>query len=80
MVAAQWWTGDEWVGEIDWSSDYGEDGGWLLGIFHLGTTGDNTIDAPSIIPIVDFQNNHIDIRRTLPPGLRIERLFARGLL
>jgi iron complex outermembrane receptor protein len=60
-VAAQSWTGDEWVGEIDWSSDYGGDGGWLLGVFHLGTTGDNTIDAPSIIPIVDFQNNPIDI-------------------
>ena len=51
-VAAQWWTGNEWVGEIDWSSDYGGDGGWLLGIFHLGTTGDNTIDAPSTIPLV----------------------------
>jgi iron complex outermembrane receptor protein len=50
-VAAQWWTGDEWVGEIDWSSDYGGEGGWLLGIFHLGTTGDRTIDAPSRIPI-----------------------------
>jgi len=50
-VASQWWTGDEWVGEIDWSSDYGEDVGWLLGIFHLGTTGDNTIDAPSVIPL-----------------------------
>ena len=51
-VAAQWWTGTEWVGEIDWSSDYGGDGGWLLGIFHLGTSGDNTIDAPSILPFI----------------------------
>jgi iron complex outermembrane receptor protein len=51
-VASQWWTGKEWVGEIDWSSDYGGDGGWLLGVFHLGTNGDRTIDAPSIIPIL----------------------------
>ena len=51
-VAAQWWTGTEWVGEIDWSSDYGGDGGWLLGIFHLGTSGDNTIDAPSALPLI----------------------------
>jgi iron complex outermembrane receptor protein len=50
-VASQWWEGNEWVAEIDWSSDYGDDAGWLLGIFHLGTTGDNTIDAPSKIPI-----------------------------
>jgi iron complex outermembrane receptor protein len=50
-VAAHWWTGDEWVGEIDWSSDYGEDAGWLLGIFHLGTSGEDTIDAPSTIPV-----------------------------
>jgi iron complex outermembrane receptor protein len=50
-VAAQWWKGDEWMGEIDWSSDYGDDAGWLLGIFHLGTTGDRTIDAPSKIPV-----------------------------
>jgi iron complex outermembrane receptor protein len=50
-VANQSWKGDEWVGEIDWSSDYGGDGGWLLGIFHLGTTADNDIDAPSTIPI-----------------------------
>jgi iron complex outermembrane receptor protein len=59
-VASQWWTGDEWVGEIDWSSDYGEDVGWLLGIFHLGTTGDRTIDAPSKIPIF-IRNTDIDI-------------------
>jgi iron complex outermembrane receptor protein len=51
-VAAESWTGNEWVGEIDWSSDYGEDGGWLLGVFHLGTTSDRTIDAPSIIPVI----------------------------
>jgi iron complex outermembrane receptor protein len=50
-VANQSWKGDEWVGEIDWSSDYGGDGGWLLGIFHLGTTTDNDIDAPSTIPL-----------------------------
>jgi iron complex outermembrane receptor protein len=50
-VADQRWKGHEWVGEINWSSDYGEDGGWLLGIFHLGTSGDNTIDAPSRIPL-----------------------------
>ena len=56
-VAKQSWTGQEWVGEIDWSSDYGEDAGWLLGIFHLGTSGDNTIDAPATLPIVlpDFE-------------------------
>ncbi len=52
-VANQSWQGDEWVGEIDWSSDYGGDGGWLLGIFHLGTTADNDIDAPSRIPITN---------------------------
>jgi len=52
-VASQWWSGNEWVAEIDWSSDYGEDSGWLLGVFHFGTTGDNTIDAPSVIPLVD---------------------------
>ena len=51
-VAAQSWTGNEWVGEIDWSSEYGKDGGWLLGTFLLGTVGDNTIDAPSKIPLV----------------------------
>jgi iron complex outermembrane receptor protein len=50
-VANEWWQGDEWVGEIDWSSDYGGDGGWLLGFFHLGTTIDNKIDAPSTIPL-----------------------------
>jgi iron complex outermembrane receptor protein len=52
-VANQSWQGDEWVGEIDWSSDYGGDGGWLLGIFHLGTTADNDIDAPSRIPLTN---------------------------
>ncbi|MBW2494269.1 MAG: TonB-dependent receptor, partial [Deltaproteobacteria bacterium] len=51
-VAIQSWEGNEWVGEIDWSSDYGDDAGWLLGIFHLGTTGDRIIDAPSRIPIL----------------------------
>jgi iron complex outermembrane receptor protein len=51
-VANETWKGDEWVGEIDWSSDYGGDGGWLLGIFHLGTTFDNTIDAPSTITLI----------------------------
>jgi iron complex outermembrane receptor protein len=59
-VAAQWWTGNEWVGEIDWSSDYGGDGGWLLGIFHLGTKGDNTIDAPSTIPVI-IQDRNFDV-------------------
>jgi iron complex outermembrane receptor protein len=51
-VASETWKGDEWVGEINWSSDYGGDGGWLLGIFHLGTTLDNDIDAPSTIPLI----------------------------
>ncbi|MCH8889978.1 MAG: TonB-dependent receptor [Myxococcales bacterium] len=60
-VASQWWTGNEWVGEIDWSSDYGGDAGWLLGIFHLGTTGDNTIDAPATIPLVDNAEMRFDI-------------------
>ena len=60
-VANQWWAGNEWVGEIDWSSDYGGDGGWLLGIFHLGTTGDNTIDAPATIPLLNNVNTIIDI-------------------
>jgi len=50
-VANQSWQGNEWVGEIDWSSDYGGDGGWLLGVFHLGTTNDNDVDAPSTIPL-----------------------------
>jgi iron complex outermembrane receptor protein len=50
-VATQEWTGKEWVGEIDWSSDYGQNGGWLLGIFHFGTNADNTVDAPGRIPI-----------------------------
>jgi iron complex outermembrane receptor protein len=50
-VAAHWWMGNEWVGEIEWSSDYEADSGWLLGIFHLGTTGEDTIDAPSALPI-----------------------------
>jgi iron complex outermembrane receptor protein len=51
-VANQSWKGDEWVGEIDWSSEYGETGGWLVGIFHLGTTAHDIIDAPSTIPII----------------------------
>jgi iron complex outermembrane receptor protein len=49
------------VGEINWSSDYDGDGGWLLGIFHFGTTDDNTIDAPSTLPIVPPQPPPIDI-------------------
>ncbi len=60
-VANQSWEGNEWVAEIDWSSDYGEDAGWLLGIFHLGTTGDNIIDAPSSIPILTPQNTRFNI-------------------
>jgi len=60
-VASQWWTGNEWVGEIDWSSDYGGDAGWLAGIFHFGTKNDNTIDAPSTIPIVTPQNTRFNI-------------------
>jgi iron complex outermembrane receptor protein len=60
-VATQSWTGNEWVAEINWSSDYGEQAGWLLGIFHLGTTGDTTIDAPSVLPVVTFQNTRIEI-------------------
>jgi len=60
-AASQWWTGNEWVGEIDWSSDYEGNGGWLLGIFHLGTNGDNTIDAPATIPVVPPQPPPIDI-------------------
>jgi iron complex outermembrane receptor protein len=61
-VANEWWQGDEWVGEIDWSSDYGGDGGWLLGFFHLGSTIDNKIDAPSTIPLTP----------EFPPPFRIE--------
>jgi len=60
-VATQSWTGNEWVGEIDWSSDYGEDAGWLLGIFHFGTRGDNTIDAPAVIPVVPPQPPPIEV-------------------
>ncbi len=60
-VANQSWQGNEWVGEIDWSSDYGEDAGWLLGIFHLGTTSDNVVDAPSTIPIVTPANTRFNI-------------------
>jgi len=62
-VANESWRGDEWVGEIDWSSDYGDDGGWLLGIFHLGTTIDNEIDAPSTISLNtnDPENPRIDV-------------------
>jgi len=60
-VATQSWTGNEWVFEIDWSSDYGGDAGWLLGLFHLGTQGENTINAPSTIPIVPPQPPPIDI-------------------
>ncbi len=60
-AATQAWTGNEWVGEINWSSDYGEEGGWLLGIFHLGTKGDNSVDAPSTIPIVAPNGTRIDI-------------------
>jgi len=60
-VASQWWTGKEWVGEINWSSDYGGDGGWLLGVFHFGTNGDNIIDAPSTIPILTPINTRFNI-------------------
>jgi outer membrane receptor protein involved in Fe transport len=60
-VANQSWEGNEWVAEIDWSSDYGENAGWLLGIFHLGTTGDMVVDAPSIIPILTPQNTRFNI-------------------
>jgi iron complex outermembrane receptor protein len=60
-VANQSWKGDEWVGEIDWSSDYGGDGGWLLGIFHLGTTADNDIDAPSTIPLTNNPGDSANI-------------------
>lgn len=62
-VANESWKGDEWVGEIDWSSDYDGDGGWLLGVFHLGTTIDNKIDAPSTISLNtnDPDNPRIDV-------------------
>jgi iron complex outermembrane receptor protein len=62
-VANESWKGDEWVGEVDWSSDYGGDGGWLLGIFHLGTTVDNDIDAPSTISLntTDPNQPRIDV-------------------
>jgi len=60
-VATQLGTGNEWVGEIDWSSDYGGDAGWLLGIFHFGTTGNTTLNAPSVIPIVPPQPPPIDL-------------------
>jgi iron complex outermembrane receptor protein len=60
-VANQSWKGDEWVAEIDWSSDYGGDKGWLLGIFHLGTTADNDIDAPSTIPITNNSGDSANI-------------------
>jgi iron complex outermembrane receptor protein len=60
-VATQSGTGNEWVAEIDWSSDYEGDGGWLLGIFHFGTTGDNSIDAPAVLPIVPPQPPPIEL-------------------
>ncbi len=60
-VADQSWKGSEWVGEIDWLSDYGGNGGWLLGIFHLGTTSENDIDAPSTIPITPPQPPPIEL-------------------
>jgi iron complex outermembrane receptor protein len=60
-VANQSWKGEEWVAEVDWSSDYGADGGWLLGIFHLGTTADNEIYAPSTIPIVNNSGDSANI-------------------
>jgi iron complex outermembrane receptor protein len=65
-VASQWWKGEEWVAEIDWSSDYGEDYGWLVGLFHFGTTGDNTIDAPSRIPLVETAPPHNIITIVVP--------------
>jgi iron complex outermembrane receptor protein len=66
-VANESWKGDEWVGEIDWSSDYGGNGGWLLGIFHLGTTIDNDIDAPATIPLYPEH----DPNEPLPPPIEI---------
>ncbi len=60
-VAHQMGSGSEWVGELDWSSDYDGNAGWLLGVFHFGTQGTNTIDAPAVIPIDPPQPPPIDL-------------------
>jgi iron complex outermembrane receptor protein len=37
----------EWVTEVNWGSDDDSTFGWLVGLFHLGTQGTNSIVAPS---------------------------------